>query len=67
MSASNDSPGKRGRKPLFRDPLRKVLVTLDEATIRKAKRIGFGNLSMGLRAAVYRASLRPVRLREIER
>jgi hypothetical protein len=67
MSTSNDPPGRRGRKPLYRDPLRKVLVTLDEATIRKAKRIGFGNLSMGLRAAVYRASLRPVRLREIER
>jgi hypothetical protein len=67
MSASNDPPRTRGRKPLFRDPLRKVLVTLDEATIRKAKRIGFGNLSMGLRAAVHRASLRPVRGREIER
>ncbi len=67
MSESREAPGKRGRKPLFRDPLRRVLVTLDEATIRKAKRIGFGNLSMGLRAAVYRASLRPVRLREIER
>ncbi len=67
MSAPNEPRGTRGRKPLFRDPLRKVLVTLDEATIRKAKRIGFGNLSMGLRAAVQRASLRPVRGREIER
>ena len=67
MIVPRKPPQKRGRKPLFRDPLRKVLVTLDAATIRKAKRIGFGNLSMGLRAAVYRASLRPVRLREIER
>jgi hypothetical protein len=67
MSASNALPEKRGRKPLFREPLRKVLVTLDAATIRKAKRIGFGNLSMGLRAAVHRASLRPLRVRAIER
>ena len=49
--------GKRvgaGAKPLHTEPMTRVNVMLDEATIEKAKMIGAGNLSEGLREAVRR-------------
>lgn len=49
--------GKRegaGAKPLKGEPMTRVNVMLDDATIAKAKQIGGGNLSEGLREAVRR-------------
>jgi hypothetical protein len=49
--------GKRkgaGAKPLKGEPMTRVNVMLDDATIAKAKLIGGGNLSEGLREAVRR-------------
>jgi hypothetical protein len=49
--------GKRegaGRKPMKEEPMTRTNVMLDEATIAKAKLIGGGNLSEGLREAVRR-------------
>lgn len=49
--------GKRegaGAKPLKSEPMTRVNVMLDDATIAKAKQIGGGNLSEGLREAVRR-------------
>ncbi len=49
--------GKRagaGAKPLHAEPMKRVNVMLDEATISKAEQIGGGNLSAGLREAVRR-------------
>lgn len=49
--------GKRegaGRKPMKDDPMTRVNVMLDDATVAKAKMIGGGNLSEGLREAVRR-------------
>jgi len=49
--------GKRegaGRKPIMDEAMTRVNVMLDEATINKAKAIGGGNLSEGLREAVRR-------------
>lgn len=45
-------PKKRGR-PTFGDKkMRKKLVTLDDESIRKAKKLGKGNLSAGVRRAL---------------
>lgn len=49
--------GKRtgsGAKPLHGEPMRRVNVMLDTATINKALIIGVGSLSAGLREAVMR-------------
>ena len=43
-----------GRKPIKEEPMTRVNVMLDDATIAKAKQIGGGNLSEGLREAVRR-------------
>lgn len=43
---------KVGRPSINDEPMRRVNVMLDEATIEKAGDIGSGNLSAGLRAAV---------------
>ena len=41
---------RRGRQP--KTGVRKIQVTLDDATISKGKKIGDGNLSHGVRIAV---------------
>ena len=43
-----------GAKALHAAPMKRVNVMLDEATIEKAKQIGSGNVSEGLREAVRR-------------
>jgi len=43
---------KRGAPLLFAVKLRKVMVTLDEATIASAKKFGCGNVSAGIRRAL---------------
>jgi len=43
---------KRGAPLLFAVKLRRVLVTLDEATIKRATKLGNGNLSAGIRKAL---------------
>lgn len=56
-SNRSEHGGKRegaGRKPLKADPMTRVNVMLDDGTIAKAKLIGDGNLSEGLREAVRR-------------
>lgn len=45
---------KRGRPALQPGGATRVTVTLDDATIEKAKRIGGGKLATGLRVAVAR-------------
>lgn len=46
-----------GRPPIVKGGMRRVLVTLDDATIEKAKRIGNKQLSPGLREAVKRCKV----------
>lgn len=56
-SKPSEHGGKRegaGRKPIKDEPMTRTNVMLDEATITKAKLIGGGNLSEGLREAVRR-------------
>ena len=45
---------KRGAPLLFAVKLRRVLVTLDEASIKRATKLGDGNLSAGIRKALAR-------------
>ena len=45
---------KRGAPLLFAVKLRRVLVTLDEGTIKRATKLGDGNLSAGIRKALAR-------------
>ena len=45
-------PRKGGPAPLYGKTMRKMLVTLDEASIAKARKLGAGNLSAGIRAAL---------------
>lgn len=47
-------PAGAGRPTIGDTAMRKVLVTLDEETIEKAKKLGKGNLSAGIRAAFAR-------------
>lgn len=56
MPAANHGGARdgAGRKPLKDEPMTRVNVMLDEATIAKAKQIGGGNLSEGIREAVRR-------------
>ncbi len=56
-SNRSEHGGKRegaGRKPIKDEPMTRVNVMLDAATVEKAKQIGGGNLSEGLREAVRR-------------
>lgn len=56
-SKRSEHGGKRegaGRKPMKDEPMTRVNVMLDDATVAKAKMIGGGNLSEGLREAVRR-------------
>ncbi len=46
---------KVGRPSINDEPMRRINVMLDEATIEKASDIGSGNLSAGLRIAVKKA------------
>lgn len=48
---------KMGRPTEIDGPTKKYSVTLDNATTEKAKRLGRGNLSAGLRDAVRRARI----------
>lgn len=41
-----------GRNPIYGVPMRKVTIMLDPETIEKAKKLGDGELSAGLRKAV---------------
>ena len=43
---------KRGRPTIGAEPMLRVLVTLDPASINRAKKLGRGNLSAGLRKAL---------------
>lgn len=43
---------KRGAPFLFSVKMRRVLVMLDPASIKRAKRIGNGNVSAGIRKAL---------------
>lgn len=55
-SKPSDHGGKRagaGRLPIKEERMTRTNVMLDEGTIAKAKRLGGGNLSEGLREAVY--------------
>lgn len=58
-SKPSDGHGGRragaGAKPMHANPMRRVNVMLDDATIAKAEMIGGGNLSAGLREVVRRA------------
>ena len=58
MNSTDSKHGGRrkgsGAKPLHDEPMRRVNVVLDAATIAKAEAIGGGNLSAGLREAVRR-------------
>lgn len=49
---------KPGRPALQKGLAKRVLVTLDDETINKAKRIGEKNLSAGVREAVRRYRLK---------
>ena len=50
-----NATGKRiGRPPIGDEKMKKYLVTLDEPTNAKARKIGAGNLSAGVRKAVAR-------------
>ena len=51
-----DSAVRRGRQTRDGAEVRRVQVTLDDATIERAKALGDGNLSQGIRQAI--ASLR---------
>ncbi len=56
-SKRSEHGGKRegaGRKPMKDAPMTRMNVMLDAATVEKAKQIGGGNLSEGLREAVRR-------------
>lgn len=48
-----------GRPPIAGERMQRKLVTLDDETIRVAQRLGDGNLSAGLRAAVRAAARSP--------
>jgi hypothetical protein len=50
--AAKSPPKRLGRPPLGTDTMRRVLVVLDRATIERARKIGSGNLSAGLRLAL---------------
>lgn len=43
---------KRGAPLLFSAPMRSVLVTLDPDSIARAKKLGAGNVSAGIRKAL---------------
>jgi hypothetical protein len=43
-------PKRRGRPPLTGETMRRVLVVLDTETIERARKMGHGNVSAGLRA-----------------
>lgn len=43
---------KRGAPLLFAEPVVRVLVTLDAASIERAKKLGAGNVSAGIRKAL---------------
>ena len=43
---------RRGRPLLGKTPMRRVQVRLDETTVRRARDLGQGNVSAGLRQAV---------------
>ena len=50
---THGGPGRGGgRKPITEAGTQRVTVTLDPATIERAKEIGAGNVSAGIRAAV---------------
>ncbi len=51
MKPATQKP-KRGAPTMFAAKMRKVLVTLDPASIAKAKKLGKGNLSAGIRKAL---------------
>ena len=51
MKAKTSKP-KRGAPTMFAAKMRKVLVTLDPASIAKAKKLGDGNLSAGIRQGI---------------
>ena len=38
------APAKRGPKPLYGQTMRKVLVRLDEDSLRRARALGHGNV-----------------------
>lgn len=43
---------KRGGQRLFAEPMRRVLVMLDRASIERAQKLGDGNVSAGIRKAL---------------
>lgn len=56
---ATDEPVKRGgarpnagKRADMTTPANRVTVTLDDATLKKARQIGNGNVSAGIRAAV---------------
>ena len=51
MKAKTSKP-KRGAPLLYSDILKRVLVTLDPASIARAKKLGGGNVSAGIRMAL---------------
>ena len=54
MNPNTEIKRPRGRPMLFAIKLVRIMVTLDLATIAKAKALGAGNLSAGIRAAIKR-------------
>ncbi|HXF66136.1 MAG TPA: hypothetical protein VNK67_05490 [Burkholderiales bacterium] len=53
------TPRRRGRPPILGEPLKRVLVSLDQASIERARRRGRGNLSAGIRAALAATQHKP--------
>lgn len=45
-------PAKTGPKPLHGTAMRRVLIMLDEASLRQARALGHGNASAGIRTAL---------------
>ena len=52
MTAPTPKPAHRGRPCLTSEPMQRVNVSLDAETLQRAREIGEGNLSAGLRLAV---------------
>lgn len=43
---------KRGRPPLYKSAMRRISVKLDKDSIKRGRRMGGGNLSLGIRLAL---------------
>lgn len=48
------APAKRGPKPMHGQTMRRVLVMLDEESLQRARTLGRGNVSAGIRASLQR-------------